>query len=117
MKQLCAATHESGSGTNRTCRGDLTMSVYRAIVLQNSKVAAVKILGENLKRKEVDDSHSFSRATKSSMNLAQGDEVPRIITRRTRQRPSEFLTLPANDFCNTIRARPEVVGGWLKWSF
>jgi hypothetical protein len=33
------------------------------ILLQNSKVAAVKIFGENLKRKEVDDSHSFSRAT------------------------------------------------------
>jgi len=33
------------------------------IVLQNSKVAAVKIFGENLKRKEVDDSHSVSRAT------------------------------------------------------
>jgi hypothetical protein len=33
------------------------------IVLQNSKVAAVQIFGENLKRKEVDDSHSFSRAT------------------------------------------------------
>jgi hypothetical protein len=32
-------------------------------VLQNSKVAAVQIFGENLKRKEVDDSHSFSRAT------------------------------------------------------
>ena len=29
---------------------------------------------------------------KSSMNLAQGDEVPQIITRRTRQRPPEFLT-------------------------
>ncbi|WP_212423988.1 hypothetical protein, partial [Bradyrhizobium sp. AUGA SZCCT0283] len=35
----------------------------RQIVLQNSKVAAFKIFGENLKRKEVDDSHSFSRAT------------------------------------------------------
>ena len=32
---------------------------------------------------------------KSPMNLAQGDEVPQIITRRTRQRPSEFLTPPA----------------------
>jgi hypothetical protein len=32
-------------------------------VLQNSKVAAVQIFGENLKRKEVDDSLSFSRAT------------------------------------------------------
>jgi hypothetical protein len=41
----------------------LTVSAHRGIVLQNSKVAAVKIFGENLKRKEVDDSHSFSRAT------------------------------------------------------
>jgi hypothetical protein len=32
-------------------------------VLQKSKVAAVQIFGENLKRKEVDDSHSLSRAT------------------------------------------------------
>ena len=34
-----------------------------SIVLQKSKVAAVQIFGENLKRKEVDDSHSLSRAT------------------------------------------------------
>ena len=33
------------------------------ILLQNSKVEAVQIFGENLKRREVDDSHSFSRAT------------------------------------------------------
>ena len=33
------------------------------IVLQKSRVAAVQIFGENLKRKEVDDSHSLSRAT------------------------------------------------------
>ena len=32
---------------------------------------------------------------KSRMNLAQGDEVPQIITRRTRKRPPEFLTPPA----------------------
>ena len=38
-------------------------SAVHRIVLQNSKVAAVQIFGENLKRKEVDDSHSFSRAT------------------------------------------------------
>jgi len=36
---------------------------YGPIVLQNSKVAAVQIFGENLKRKEVDDSRSFSRDT------------------------------------------------------
>ena len=34
-----------------------------SIVLQKSKVAAVQIFGENLKRKDVDDSHSLSRAT------------------------------------------------------
>ena len=33
------------------------------IVLQNSKVPAVQPFWQNLKRKEVDDSHSFSRAT------------------------------------------------------
>jgi len=33
------------------------------IVLQKSKTAAVQIFGENLKRKEVNDSHSLSRAT------------------------------------------------------
>jgi hypothetical protein len=32
-------------------------------VLQKSKVATVKNFGENLKRKEVDDSRSLSRAT------------------------------------------------------
>jgi hypothetical protein len=39
------------------------MSVVEGIVLQKSKVAAVQIFGENLKRKEVDDSHSLSCAT------------------------------------------------------
>ena len=50
-------------GTKRKCRSILATSVIGWIVLQNSKVAAVQIFGENLKRKEVDDSHSFSRAT------------------------------------------------------
>ena len=39
---------------------------------------------------------------KSPTNLAQGDEVPQIITLITRQRPSEILHLLQNDFCNTI---------------
>jgi hypothetical protein len=34
--------------------------------------------------------------------LAQGDEVRQIITRITRQRPSEILHILQNDFCNTI---------------
>jgi len=43
---------------------------------------------------------------KSPTNLAQGDEVPQIITRITRQRPSEILHLLKNDFCNTIGTKP-----------
>jgi hypothetical protein len=39
------------------------MSASEGIALQKSKVAAVQIFGENLKRKEVDDSYSLSRAT------------------------------------------------------
>ena len=39
------------------------MSAVEMIVLQKSKVAPVQIFGENHKRKEVDDSHSLSRAT------------------------------------------------------
>src|ERR1700722_16791556 len=39
---------------------------------------------------------------KSPTNLAQGDEVPQIITPITRQRPSEILHLLQNDFCNSI---------------
>jgi hypothetical protein len=33
------------------------------IVLQKSKVATARFFSENLKRKEVDDSHSLSRTT------------------------------------------------------
>jgi len=76
------------------------MSVCHSIVLQKSKVAAVQIFGENLKRKEVDDSHSLSRATEVAHEFGQGDEVPQIITPITRQRPSEILHLLQNDFCN-----------------
>jgi hypothetical protein len=61
--QFGVALHESLVGTFRTWRSSLVMSAIGWIVLQNSKVAAVQIFGENLKRKEVDDSHSFSRAT------------------------------------------------------
>jgi hypothetical protein len=39
------------------------MSAIEVIVLQKSKVAPAQIFGENLKRKEVDDSRSLSRAT------------------------------------------------------
>ena len=40
-----------------------TTSALEQIVLQKSKVATIQNFGENLKRKEVADSHSLSRAT------------------------------------------------------
>jgi hypothetical protein len=46
---------------------------------------------------------------KSPTNLAQGDEVRQIITRITRQRPSEILHILQNDFCNTILSKADVV--------
>jgi hypothetical protein len=44
-------------------RRPVVTSALPPIVLQKSKVAAVQIFGENLKRKEVNDSYSLSRAT------------------------------------------------------
>src|SRR5579863_176528 len=52
---------------------------------------------------------------KSPTNLAQGDEVPQIITRITRQRPSEILHLLQNDFCNTIERKPEMGNYAANW--
>jgi hypothetical protein len=49
--------------TFETCRPHRAMSEFGGIVLQKSKVAAVQISGENLKREEVDDSCSLSRVT------------------------------------------------------
>jgi hypothetical protein len=83
------------------------MSAHKGIVLQKSKVAAVQIFGENLKRKEVNDSHSLGRATEVAHELAQGDEVPQIITRITRQRPAESLT----HLCKTTFATVSVISG------
>jgi hypothetical protein len=66
---------------------------FRADSVAKSKVAAVQIFGENLKRKEGDDSQAPVALPKSPINLAQGDEVPQIITRITRQRLSEFFDI------------------------
>jgi hypothetical protein len=48
------------------------MSAVWGILLQKSKVAAVQIFGENLKRKEVNDSHSLSRATEVAHEFGAG---------------------------------------------
>ena len=50
-------------GTFDTCRRTVTMSVYRGILLQKSKVASVRIFGEPLKREAIDDSDNLNRVT------------------------------------------------------
>jgi len=53
----------SASGqTRRFDDAPITFDVTR-IVLQNSKVALVRILGETSKRAAIDDSYNLSRAT------------------------------------------------------
>ena len=84
---LCTLPSQRHGTHSETCRSLVWMSAFRAILLQNSKVAAVQIFGENLKRKEVDDSHSFSRATevaremsRSLLNIAKRS-LPRLTLR------------------------------------
>jgi hypothetical protein len=55
--------HLAGVYNSEVLRGARLGGRFWRIVLQKSKVAAVQIYGENLKRKEVDDSHSLGRAT------------------------------------------------------
>ena len=43
------------------------------------------------------------------MNLAQGDEVPQIITRITRQRPAESLTTCAKRLLQHNRPKADIV--------
>jgi hypothetical protein len=56
-------TSSTQSATSGRWQAQNPTSALPSIVLQNSKVAAVQIFRENLKRKVVDDSYSFSRAT------------------------------------------------------
>src|ERR1700742_2297749 len=46
------------------------MSASGRILLQKSKVATVRISGENLKREEIDDSYSVSRATEVAYDFS-----------------------------------------------
>jgi hypothetical protein len=47
-------------------------SALSSIVLQKSKVATARFFRENLKRKEVDDSHSLSRTTEVAHEFGAG---------------------------------------------
>src|SRR5438477_292298 len=46
---------------------------------------------------------------KSPINLAQGDEIPQIITRITRQRPAEFLTTCAKRLLQQYLPEADIV--------
>jgi hypothetical protein len=73
----------------RAIRGE---SALTRILLQKSKVASVRIFGETLKHEAIDDSDNLSRATEVACEFSVRDEVPQISPRKTRLRPSEFLT-------------------------
>jgi hypothetical protein len=72
------------------------MSAPPRILLQKSKVASVRIFGETLNAERSTIQITSVALPKSPMSLAWGDEVPQIFTRKTRLRPSEFLTPSAN---------------------
>jgi amidase len=69
----------------------LAKSVIGWIVLQNSRVAAVQIFGENLKRKEVDDSHSFNRATEVAHEFDYRPEHDATVVTRLREAGAVLL--------------------------
>jgi hypothetical protein len=83
------------------------MSAYAGIVLQNSKVAAVQIFGENLKRKEVDDSHSFSRATEVAHEFGARRRGPSDHYTKNAPAP-EFLTPPAKRLLQHYRGKADL---------
>jgi hypothetical protein len=56
-------------------KAELPASAFHLIVLQKSKVASVRIFGETLKRRAIDDSHTLSRVTE----VAYEREVMRSI--------------------------------------
>jgi hypothetical protein len=52
-------------------------------MLQNSKVATSRIFGENLKREEVDDSYSLSRATEVAHEFSVKRRGPSDLNTKT----------------------------------
>jgi hypothetical protein len=82
----------SSKVTSQDQWASLSMSVDQGILLQKSKVASGEIFGQIPKREAIADSYVLSRLTEPPMILTRGDEVPQISTRKTHQRPSEFLT-------------------------
>ena len=87
------------------------MSALGSIVLQNSKLAVVWIFGETQRsvKRSLIRTVSFALPT-SLTNLAQGDEVPQIIARIMRQRPSEILISPVKTLLQHYLPRADVDG-------
>ena len=70
------------------------MSAHWGILLQKSKVATVRIFGENLKRAEIDDSCSLSRATEVADDFSvrrRGPSGPYTKTTPTARRNLDHL--------------------------
>jgi hypothetical protein len=78
------------------------------IVLKKSKVASVRIFGETLKHEAIDDSDNLSRATEVAFEFSVRDEVLQISTRKTRLRPSEFLTPSAKRLLQQYRHQTDM---------
>ena len=76
------------------------MSASGRILLQKSKVATVRISGENLKREEIDDSYSVSRATEVAYDFSLRRRGPsHLYTKTEPAAPGNFAT-----FCKTTFA-------------
>src|SRR6202011_1535650 len=70
------------------------MSAIDGILMQKSKVATVCLFGENLKRAEIDDSCSLSRATKVADEFSvsrRGPSGPYLKTTPTARRIFDHL--------------------------
>jgi hypothetical protein len=70
----------------------LTKSATCRYCCKSRKLHRSAFLVKTLKHEAIDDSDNLSRATDVAYEFSVRDEVPQIFTRKTRLRPSEFLT-------------------------
>jgi hypothetical protein len=61
----------SAVGPFETCQGGLMVSVVRGIVLQKSKVAALKIFREKTKQRAIADLYGLNRATEVACEFCE----------------------------------------------
>src|ERR1700742_2092690 len=83
------------------------MSASGRILLQKSKVATVRISGENLKREEIDDSYSVSRATEVAYDFSLRRRGPSHLYTKTE--PAALGNF--DTFCKTTFATISATSG------